>query len=1079
MKPITANVPGSIRRLCATAILAVSALTAFADDTNCAAPPSGIVGWWRAEANALDSAGTNHGTTSGGLAYGGGRAGQAFVFNGSGAVVQLGNPPEFRLQDFTIEAWIKRSSTTSVSLNGNGNGTIFGFYLGGYGVYLDPNGHPALTKVGINNVTLATAITDTNYHHLAVTKSGSTVVFYIDGTAFAAPAYNPGFTFSTSAAIGGLGNDFSFLGSIDELAFYNRPLSGSEIASIYNAGAAGKCFTPVAPTITSHPTNVTVSAGDAATFRVGATGSQPLSYQWRRDGTNLAGATSSRLLIPQAQSADAGEYSVIVSNIANTATSSNAVLAVLPAPPCAPPAPGLVSWWRAEATALDEVGGNAGTTNGGVVYETGRVGQSFVFNGSGSVVQVGPSANLQFQHFTIETWLRRSSTANVSLNGNGNGVLFGFGIGGYGIYLAPGGFPALTKVGIDNVTLGTAITDTNFHHLAVTKNGSTVLFFIDGAAYPAPPYNQAFTFTSPAAIGGIDNNFTFLGAIDEVAVYSRALTTNEVQAIYDARGSGKCLVPIPPFISTQPTGRTVTVGSNTTFSVAAGGSVPLSYQWRFNGTNIANATTTSLTLTNVQMSQAGNYSVTVTNVAGATNSDDALLSVVFPPATLRVVGGSAASGGPVTLPVQLTANGNENALGFSLNFSTQWLAYAGVTLGSGAGGANLLLNTSQTASGRIGIAVALAANATLPAGTQEVVLVNFTAPVVQGSSPVTATITFGDVPTSRQLSTAQAQPLPASYLTGYLSLLPSDLEGDTVPRPSGDRTNSITDWVQVGRFAARLDTAADGGEFQRADCAPRSSLGNGQINVTDWVQSGRYAAGLDPLTAVGGPTSGGGPVANRGGGSGTSAARKVRVGDATAIQGLAGTLPVMLDSQGDENALGFTINFDATKFSYAGASLGSAAGSATLNVNSSQSASGQVGLVLSLPTEAVFAAGVREVAKVTLTPTASAVGSNPVGFTHDLVACVVSDPLADELTADFLAGTVSVNPLPTLLITRSGDSVTLTWPVWAADFALQSADGDVSGGWANVGAAGQTNGGNLVLTLPVIGDTKFFRLRRP
>src|SRR5205823_12793459 len=72
---------------------------------------------------------------------------------------------------------------------------------------------------------------------------GGTVVFYIDGVARPAASYNPAFTFSTQAFIGGIGNNYNFYGTVDELAFYNRPLSAAEIQSIYGADGAGKCTT--------------------------------------------------------------------------------------------------------------------------------------------------------------------------------------------------------------------------------------------------------------------------------------------------------------------------------------------------------------------------------------------------------------------------------------------------------------------------------------------------------------------------------------------------------------------------------------------------------------------------------------------------------------------------------------------------------------------------------------------------------------------------------------------------------------------------------------------------------------------
>jgi len=84
------------------------------------------------------------------------------------------------------------------------------------------------------------AISDTNFHHLAVTKYGNTVIFHVDGIAYPAPAYDPGFDFSTVAAIGARGDnlDNSFIGLIDEVAIYNRALTASEILEDYEAGHA-------------------------------------------------------------------------------------------------------------------------------------------------------------------------------------------------------------------------------------------------------------------------------------------------------------------------------------------------------------------------------------------------------------------------------------------------------------------------------------------------------------------------------------------------------------------------------------------------------------------------------------------------------------------------------------------------------------------------------------------------------------------------------------------------------------------------------------------------------------------------
>ena len=90
---------------------------------------------------------------------------------------------------------------------------------------------------------------------------------------------------------------------------------------------------PVAPAITTQPTNQTVMPGQTATFTVAASGTAPLSYQWQKNGANIAGATSPSYTTPAATTADSGStFVVVVSNSAGTATSSAATLTVNPAP---------------------------------------------------------------------------------------------------------------------------------------------------------------------------------------------------------------------------------------------------------------------------------------------------------------------------------------------------------------------------------------------------------------------------------------------------------------------------------------------------------------------------------------------------------------------------------------------------------------------------------------------------------------------------------------------------------------------------------------------------------------------------
>ncbi len=92
--------------------------------------------------------------------------------------------------------------------------------------------------------------------------------------------------------------------------------------------------------------------------------------------------------------------------------------------------------------------------------------------------------------------------------------------------------------------------------------------------------------------------------------------------------------PSGPSIATQPQSQTIDQGNSATFSVVASGTPLLFYQWRFNGSNIGGATASSFTRNNVQSTNAGSYSVLITNGVSAVTSSPAVLSVIVPPTIL-------------------------------------------------------------------------------------------------------------------------------------------------------------------------------------------------------------------------------------------------------------------------------------------------------------------------------------------------------------------------------------------------------------------------------------------------------------
>ena len=241
---------------------------------------------------------------------------------------------------------------------------------------------------------------------------------------------------------------------------------------------------------------------------------------------------------------------IATDNDSLTRTSSPPVTNIVVAPTCVTAPTNLVHWWKAESNCLDSVGANNGTLAGNATYGSGFVGTGLVLDGTGDAVTLSNTASLQTQTFTIEGWIKRSNSSQVSGTG-ADAVIFGYGQGGYGLGLDHStGKLFLSRIGISAVYGNTPITDTVWHHVAVTKTGTTVVFYVDGVANTASAYSVTFTFTTGVAIGARGDNLAsaFYGSVDEVSFYSRALATNEIQNIYNASVAGKC-----PLLSVQLT----------------------------------------------------------------------------------------------------------------------------------------------------------------------------------------------------------------------------------------------------------------------------------------------------------------------------------------------------------------------------------------------------------------------------------------------------------------------------------------------------------------------------------------------
>ena len=106
-------------------------------------------------------------------------------------------------------------------------------------------------------------------------------------------------------------------------------------------------------------------------------------------------------------------------------------------------------------------------------------------------------------------------------------------------------------------------------------------------------------------------------------------------------------VLVPPSITKQPTNQSASLGANVAFSAVAAGSTPRYFQWRLNETNLIGKTSTSLIVTNVQLANAGDYTLVVTNAGGSITSQVAALSI-DPTFTKITTGNIATEGGAST-----------------------------------------------------------------------------------------------------------------------------------------------------------------------------------------------------------------------------------------------------------------------------------------------------------------------------------------------------------------------------------------------------------------------------------------------
>jgi Concanavalin A-like lectin/glucanases superfamily/Putative Ig domain len=210
--------------------------------------PAGLVGWWRAEGDARDSAGANHGTLYDGAGFTAGEVGQGFSFDGAAGFVEIADAPALRPASVTVEAWVAFDATSGVrcifvKLVDTGINTSYSLWLengmlrgaagdaAGRGPVLSYNFSPA----------------PGHWYHTAYTfdDGARQQALYLNGVQVVTGPVTKPIGYDAQPLILGRGRingtpNFFMQGRIDEAAVYNRALSWPEIFSIYHAGPAGK-----------------------------------------------------------------------------------------------------------------------------------------------------------------------------------------------------------------------------------------------------------------------------------------------------------------------------------------------------------------------------------------------------------------------------------------------------------------------------------------------------------------------------------------------------------------------------------------------------------------------------------------------------------------------------------------------------------------------------------------------------------------------------------------------------------------------------------------------------------------------
>ncbi|HND60968.1 MAG TPA: immunoglobulin domain-containing protein [Opitutaceae bacterium] len=375
-----------------------------------------------------------------------------------------------------------------------------------------------------------------------------------------------------------------------------------------------------APTITSQPASGLFIAGGSFRLSVNASGNL-LSYQWRRNGTPLAGQNSSLLVLSGLTSADSGaKYDVVVSNAAGSVTSAAATLQL----------------------------------------STGKTPQTITFNGVADVTygSKAPTVTATASSGLAPTFSIVSGPASIS-----GGVLTITGAGTVVVRASQAGDATFDPApDVDrSFTVYKASATVTLSNLSQVANGSPRPVSV---TTNPPGLNTVVTYNGQVTAPSLAGTYSVSASVNDPLYQGYASGTLVI--VGSGGGGGGGGGNSAPTIVTQPSSQAVTVGGTAVFSVGASGTPAPTYQWRRNGSPLAGQTGSTLTLSGVTLSDSGAvFDVVVSNTVGSVTSSGATL--IVSPAALpgRVFFGTLGSGGRFALYVR--SSGEATLVGYLPN----------------------------------------------------------------------------------------------------------------------------------------------------------------------------------------------------------------------------------------------------------------------------------------------------------------------------------------------------------------------------------------------------------------------------